>query len=113
MAAPIKKISLAEVDKNRSWSTLVVELLTYAVIFVGAVLIYELIWRLVENAQIFFFTKHWLSSAVAVFFLLVVGLLLEYRSFRLHRKLTYLTPFRLSLVIMIVCLFVFVRANAV
>ena len=112
-AAPIRKNSVERVDKRRSWSSLAVELLTCAAVLIGLGLIYELGWRLVEGTQIFLFTKHWLSWVLAVFATLLVGLLLEYRSLRLHGKFTYLTPFRLGLIIIVVSLFALVRTNSV
>jgi hypothetical protein len=113
MTVPMKRSSIDQGNRNRSWSKLVVELLRYVAIFVGGALIYNFVWDLGSSADVFIFTKYWLPSVIVLFALLVVSLLLEYRAYRLHRKLTNLTPLRLGLVIAIVCLFVFVQANGV
>ena len=42
--------------------------------------------------------------------MLVVGLLLEFRGFRLFVKLMYLTPFGEAIVVLVVGLFVFMQA---
>ena len=51
--------------------------------------------------------SRWRLSAFA---LLVVGLLLEFRGYRLLKKLMYLTPFRIGIVVLVVGLFVFMQA---
>jgi hypothetical protein len=65
-----------------------------------------------DAADGYIFIKHWFPAVVASFVFLAIGLLLEIRAYRLHKKFTYFTSFRLGLVIAVVLLFVFVQMRA-
>lgn len=112
---PISQSSAEQIDKKRSWLKFTLELFVYAAIFASLFLIPQRWWlsyfEFRNTASNILFVEHWLPSVVVAFALLAVGLLFEYRAYRLHRKLTYLTPLRLAFVVAAISLFVFVQAN--
>jgi hypothetical protein len=104
---PIQRSSGQEIDKNRSWSNLALELFFYAAIFLSV----DLTWDILERVQIFSFTRYWLPSVIVAFALLTVGLFFEYRAYRVRRKLTNLTSLRVAFIIATVSLFAFVQGH--